>query len=47
MKHLFIKFGGIVASFGLLITTINANTNCICFLYQPALPEKAKGLRKF
>ncbi|WP_073031096.1 cyclic lactone autoinducer peptide [Desulfosporosinus lacus] len=35
------------ASFGLLVTTINANTNCICIIHQPKMPQNAEKLRKF
>jgi len=47
VKGLLIKLGGMVASFGLLVTAINANTNCICFIHQPEMPKGAEKLRKF
>ncbi len=47
MKKNLIKLGGLLASFGLLVTTLNANVACICFIYQPSMPENAKKLRRF
>ena len=47
MKKFIIKFGGILASFALMITTLNINTTCMMYAHQPKLPEKAKQLRRF
>lgn len=47
MKKLIFRACNIVASFALLVTTINVNTNCIAFIHQPKLPKGAKKLRKF
>lgn len=47
MKNIFIKFGGILASLALMITTLNINTACMVFSHQPKLPESAKSLRHF
>lgn len=47
MKRLIIKFGGVVASLALMITTINVNMGCMMYAYQPELPDKAKSLRHF
>lgn len=47
MKKLVTKLCGIVASFGLLITAMNVNTNCIAFIHQPKLPQGAQRLRRF
>lgn len=47
LKNIIMKFGGVVASFALLITTVNVNTNCIAFIHQPKLPKGAERLRKF
>ena len=41
------KFGGWIAAFALLVTTVTANTTCIWASYQPEVPERAKRLRKF
>jgi len=41
------KFGGFVATFALIVTTLNVNTTCAYFAHQPKLPESAKKLRKF
>lgn len=42
-----IRFGKILASLALLVTTMNANTTCIFITHQPELPEDAKKLRRF
>ena len=47
MKKLIFKLCGVVASFALLVTTLNVNTNCIAFIHQPKLPKGALKLRKF
>jgi len=46
MKKIMVKFGGMLAAMAILITTINVNSTCICFAYQPELPEEAFKLRK-
>lgn len=47
MKGFMLKYGNIVASIALLITTLTVNSTCIWASYQPELPENAKKLRKF
>ncbi len=47
LKNLLMRFGGIVASLALLVTSMNANTTCICFIHQPKLPKGTEKLRKF
>lgn len=41
------RFGGVIAAFALVITTLNVNSTCVYFAHQPKLPESAKKLRKF
>ncbi|MCR6545870.1 cyclic lactone autoinducer peptide [Dehalobacterium formicoaceticum] len=41
------RFGGVVASLALLVTSMNANTTCICFIHQPKPPKDMNKLRKF
>ncbi len=47
MSKLIQKYGGWIAAFALLVTTVTANTTCIWASYQPTVPKKAKSLRKF
>ncbi|MEA1976136.1 MAG: cyclic lactone autoinducer peptide [Bacillota bacterium] len=39
--------GNIIASFALMVTTLNVNTACVYIAHQPKLPVSAKELRKF
>ena len=39
--------GSAVASFALMITSLNINTTCMFIAHQPKLPDSAKKLRKF
>ncbi|WP_074463601.1 cyclic lactone autoinducer peptide [Cellulosilyticum sp. I15G10I2] len=47
MKKLMLKFGGVIASLALMVTTLNMNTNCMFIMHQPKMPKNAKKLRKF
>ncbi|WP_373370306.1 cyclic lactone autoinducer peptide [Irregularibacter muris] len=47
MKKLILKCSGILASFALMVTTLNMNMACIFLVHQPKLPQEAKKLRKF
>ncbi len=47
MKKLFQKYGGFLAALAIVVTTMNANTACVCIMHQDSLPEEAKSLRKF
>jgi len=47
MKTMIRKFGPILATVALLITTISVNTACSWVGYQPKLPPNANKLRKF
>lgn len=47
MKKLFQKWGGLLASLAMVVTTINANTTCVCIMHQEPFPKEAKKLRKF
>jgi AgrD protein len=47
LKNLLKKFGGVIACFALMVTLLNVNTACICFIHQPKLPEGSLKLRKF
>ena len=38
---------GIIASLAFVITTVTANSTCICLIHQDKLPDEAKKLRKF
>lgn len=46
-KNLVFKFGGVVASFALMLTTLNVSTTCWWLGHQPKLPQGADKLRKF
>lgn len=46
MKKVVLKFGGILASLALMVTSMNVNTTCIFLAHQPKLPEGAEKLRK-
>ena len=47
LKGLGLKFGMILASLALMVTSLNVNTTCMLIAHQPELPENAKKLRKF
>lgn len=47
MKKFLQKYGGFIASLAILVTTINANSTCLCIMHQDELPDSAKKLRKF
>ena len=47
MKNFLLKFGGMFASLALVVTTVVANSTCVCIMHQDELPEKAKKIRKF
>jgi cyclic lactone autoinducer peptide len=38
---------GMLASLAFVITTMTANSTCICLIHQDKLPEEARKLRKF
>jgi len=47
MKKLTRKFGSILAALAIMMTTASVNAACTFIMYQDALPEEAKKLRKF
>ena len=47
MKRFLLKFGELFATFAIVITTINANTTCVCIMHQEHLPKEAEKLRRF
>lgn len=47
MKKFLQKYGGFLAALAIVVTTMNANTACVCIMHQDSLPEEAKKLRKF
>ena len=46
MKKVVLRFGGILASLALMVTSMNVNTTCMYLAYQPELPKGAEKLRK-
>lgn len=46
VKNFFLKYAGVMAAMALVITTMTANSTCICLMHQDELPEAAKKLRK-
>ena len=46
-KNLIFKFGGIIASLALLVTSTNISTTCFWLGHQPKLPQGADKLRKY
>lgn len=40
------RFGGMVAAFAMVITSLTANSTCIWLSYQPEEPEEVKALKK-
>lgn len=47
MKKFMQKYGGMIAAFALVITTVTANSACIWITHQEPLPQGAERLRKF
>lgn len=47
MKKFVQRFGGWIAAFALIVTTITANSTCVWASYQPEIPERVKRLRRF
>lgn len=47
MKRIFQKYGGFLAALAIVVTSMNANSACVCIMHQDKLPEDAKKLRKF
>jgi cyclic lactone autoinducer peptide len=47
MSNLAQKLGGLLAALAILLTTATMNAACSFIMYQDALPEEAKKLRKF
>lgn len=47
MKKLIMKYGGVIATLALMVTTLNVNAACTFFAHQPKLPNGAEKLRKF
>lgn len=45
-QKLLYLLGGVVASFAVMITSLNVNTTCMFIAHQPKLPDSAKKLRK-
>lgn len=46
-KNWLYSLGSIVASFALMVTTLNVNTTCAWIAHQDELPKSATKLRKF
>ena len=46
MKKVVLRFGGILASLALMVTSMNVNTTCMYLAHQPELPKGAEKLRK-
>lgn len=45
--HSFItKFGGLVAAFAVVVTSLTSNSTCLWITYQPEEPEEVKALKK-
>jgi len=47
MMKFFKRYGNYIAALAIAITTLNANSTCLCIMHQDVLPEEAKKLRKF
>lgn len=47
MKNFIFRFGGLLASLALVVTTYNINAACAFHAYQAEMPEGAKKLRRF
>lgn len=46
-KEIFALLGSGLVLCAIQLVAINVNSTCICFAYQPEVPEAAKKLRKF
>lgn len=46
-KNFIFKFGGVIASLALLVTSTNISTTCFWLGHQPKLPQGADKLRKY
>ena len=46
-KKLMMKFGPMLATLALMVTTVSVNTTCTWVGYQDELPKNANKLRKF
>jgi cyclic lactone autoinducer peptide len=46
-NKIFLKIGGLLASFALVITVMNVNSTCYFLIHQPKLPQGAEKLRRF
>lgn len=40
------KFGGLVAAFVVVVTSLTSNSTCLWITYQPEEPEEVKALKK-
>ena len=47
MKKLIMKYGDMIATLALMVTTLNVNVACTFYAHQPKLPDGAEKLRKF
>jgi len=47
LKKLSLKCYQVIAALALMVTTLNVNTACFVFMYQPKLPEGTEKLKKF
>ena len=47
MRSIARKFGSLLAALAIVVTTGTMNAACTFIMYQDALPEEAKKLRKF
>ena len=46
-KDILYLVGSTIATFAVIITTLNVNTTCLYMAHQPKMPESSKKLRKF
>ncbi|MSU01478.1 cyclic lactone autoinducer peptide [Tissierella sp. DSM 105185] len=46
LKKVILRFGGVLASLALMVTSMNVNTTCMYLAHQPELPKGAEKLRK-
>ncbi|WP_084505080.1 cyclic lactone autoinducer peptide [Acetobacterium malicum] len=47
LKNLSLRCYRVIAAMAIMVTTLNINTACVFFFYQPKLPEGAEKLKKF
>lgn len=40
------KFGGLLAAFAVVVSTMTSNSTCLWITYQPEEPEEVKALKK-